>query len=281
MAEIVAASGSLVASPLALLVVVAAGTAYALGRERWNRLARRTMVGIVPLSLFLAGLVVVAIALASPLDPAADTSLSAHMVQHVLLLSVAGPLLAFGMPLPTLLYALPDRARRRGVVLARRLARAHDRNFVAWVGSSLLVEAFVLWSWHIPAAYEAAIRNPPLHAVEHASFLLVSTAAWWAVVTGRRRYRGGAAIASLLGSVAGSVLGVAMVLAPNPWYPIYTRSGTAAALSSQQIAGVVMWAFGGMAAAIAGAALFASWLANASGEATVRARAPRPVGELR
>jgi putative membrane protein len=280
-AGIAVADGSLVASPLALLIVVAAGTAYAFGRERWNRLARRTMVGVVPSALFAGGLLVVAIALASPLDPAADSSLSAHMVQHVLLLSVAGPLLAFGMPLPTLLYALPDRARRRGVVLARRLARAHDRRFVLWVGSTLVVEAIVMWAWHVPAAYEAAIRNPPLHAVEHASFLLVSTAAWWAVVTGRRRYRGGAAIASLIGSLPGTMLGVAMVLAPNPWYPIYTHSGTAAALSGQQIAGVVMWAFGGMAAAIAGAALFASWLASASGDAPVRAPAVLPVGELR
>jgi putative membrane protein len=278
-AEFVGASGPLLASPLALVVVVGVGTAYAFGRERWNRLARRTMVGVVTAALFFSGLLVVAIALASPLDRASDTSLSAHMVQHVLLLSVAGPLLAFGMPLPTLLYALPDGARRRGAALARRLARAHDRNFVSWVAGSLVAEAFVMWAWHVPAAYEAAIRNAPLHAAEHGSFLLVATVAWWAVVTGRRRYRGGAAIASLLGSVPGLVLGVAMVLAPNPWYPIYTRSGTAAALSSQQIAGVVMWAFGGMAAAVAGAALFASWLANASGDAPVRAALP--VGELR
>jgi putative membrane protein len=279
-AEILA-TGPFVASPPALVLTVAAGTAYAFGRERWNRLARRTMVGAVTAALFFIGLLVVAVALASPLDTASDTSLTAHMVQHVLLLSVAGPLLAFGMPLPTLLYALPDRARRRAVLLVRRLARAHDRNFITWVGASLLVEAFVMWAWHIPVAYQAAIRNPPLHAVEHASFLLVATAAWWAVVTGRRRYRGGAAIASLLGSVPGTVLGVAMVLAPNPWYPIYTHSGTAAALSGQQIAGVVMWGFGGMATAIAGAALFASWLANTSGDAPVRAPAWVPVGELR
>jgi cytochrome c oxidase assembly factor CtaG len=277
--EILAAA--VVASPPALLAVVAAGTAYAFGRERWHRTARRTMVGPVTAALFFGGLLVVAIALASPLDSASDTSLSAHMVQHVLLLSAAGPLLAFGMPLPTLLYALPDRARRRGVLLARRLARAHDRNFVAWVSAALLVEALVMWAWHIPVAYDAAIRNPPLHAIEHASFLLVSTAAWWAVVTGRRRYRGGAAIASLLGSLPGTVLGVAMVLAPNPWYPVYLRSGTAAALSSQQIAGVVMWAFGGMAAAIAGAALFASWLAHMPAEVAVQGSASRPLGALR
>jgi putative membrane protein len=199
-AEILA-TGPFVACPPALVLTVAAGTAYAFGRERWNRLARRTMVGAVTAALFFIGLLVVAVALASPLDTASDTSLTAHMVQHVLLLSVAGPLLAFGMPLPTLLYALPDRARRRAVLLVRRLARAHDRNFITWVGASLLVEAFVMWAWHIPVAYQAAIRNPPLHAVEHASFLLVATAAWWAVVTGRRRYRGGAAIASLIGSL--------------------------------------------------------------------------------
>jgi cytochrome c oxidase assembly factor CtaG len=57
-----------------------------------------------------------------------------------------------------------------------------------------------------------------------------------------------------------------MVLAPRPWYPSYVTHGTAAALADQQLAGVIMWAFGGMAAVIAGAVLFATWLARESPE---------------
>lgn len=268
-AERLLATGA-IASPAAVLVVVSFGIAYAMGRDRWGRCTGHEMVGVAASASFFGGLAVVAIALASPLDVAADTSLSAHMVQHVLLLSVAGPLLALGMPLPTLLWALPTGARRRATVVARRIIHVHDRRFVTWVATVLLAEALVMWCWHVPYAYQAAIRDPALHACEHASFLVVSTVTWWSVATGRRSRRGAAAIAALLGSVPGSVLGLAMVLAPHPWYPIYVTGTAASALADQQVAGVIMWAFGGMAAVIAGAALFASWLAKDDSELSLR-----------
>ncbi len=228
------------------------------------------MVNLATAALFFAGLATVAVALASSLDTAADSSLSAHMIQHVLLLSVAGPLLAFGMPLPTLLWALPAIPRRRCAALVRRLQRAHDRRFAMWLGSALLAEALIMWGWHAPVLYQAALRNSGVHAAEHASFLLVSTAAWWSVTSVRRSLRGAAAIAALLGSLPGMALGVAMVLAPRPWYPVYVTGNVADALANQQLAGVIMWAFGGMAAVIAGVALFASWLASDAPDATVR-----------
>jgi putative membrane protein len=263
-------TGPIVASPAALLVVMTVGIAYAIGRDRWSRRTGHPMVGTAAAASFLSGLAAVGVALASPLDRAADTSLSAHMIQHVLLLSVAGPLLALGTPIPTLLWALPERLRRRALVAARRLVHVHDRRFVAWVTTALLGEALVMWVWHVPGAYEGALRNPALHGCEHASFLFVATAAWWSVATGRRSRRGAAAIAALLGSVPGSVLGLAMVLAPHPWYPSYVHRSVAAALADQQFAGVIMWALGGMAAVIAGAALFATWLASNSPDITAR-----------
>lgn len=270
MAEPILAAGAIIESPTAVLVVMSVGIAYAMGRDRWSRRTGHQMVGTAAAVSFFAGLATVAVALASPLDLAANTSLSAHMVQHVLLLSVAGPLLALGMPLPTLLWALPTRPRRRATAVSRRLVHVHDRRFVTWVATALIAETLVMWCWHIPFAYQAAIRDPALHACEHASFLLVSTVAWWSVATGRRSRRGAAAIAALIGSVPGSVLGLAMVLAPRPWYPIYVTRGVASALADQQLAGVIMWAFGGMAAVIAGAALFASWLASDAPEMTIR-----------
>jgi putative membrane protein len=253
------AAGTVFASPGALLVVVAAGTAYALGRERWHRAAGRGIVSTATATAFFAGLVTVGVALASPLDRAADTSLPAHMVQHVLLLAVAGPLLAFGLPIPTLFWSLPDRHRRRVLGWTRRIVRAHDRRFALWVTVALAAEAVVMWSWHLPVAYDAAVRIPAVHALEHASFLLVSVTAWWSVTSIRRSLRGAAAIAALFGSLPGMALGVAMVLAPHAWYPVYAGPG---ALADQQLAGVIMWGFGGMAAVIEGVVLFASWLAD-------------------
>jgi putative membrane protein len=264
------AAGAIIASPAAILVILTVGIAYAMGRDRWSRSTGHQMVGPVTAAGFFIGLATVGVALGSPLDVAADTSLSAHMVQHVLLLSVAGPLLALGMPIPTLLWALPAPLRRRTIARAKRLLHVHDHRFVSWVTVVLVAEAIVMWSWHLPVAYQAAIGNPALHTCEHASFLFVATVAWWSVATGRRSRRGAAAIAGLMGSVPGSVLGLAMVLAPHPWYPVYVHRSVDAALADQQLAGVIMWAFGGMAAVIAGAALFATWLASNSPDITAR-----------
>ena len=110
-----------VASPAALLFAVATGVAYAMGRERWSRRTGRAMVSGLAAASFFAGLATVAVALASPLDGAAETSLTAHMVQHVLLLAVAAPLLALGAPVPTLLWALPAQARRRALAFTNQI----------------------------------------------------------------------------------------------------------------------------------------------------------------
>ncbi|MGH9127185.1 MAG: cytochrome c oxidase assembly protein [Acidimicrobiales bacterium] len=254
----------LVDDPVALAAVVATGLAHWGGAAEWRRHTGRAMMRPAEAWSFVAGLAVTAAAVASPIDALADRTLSAHMVQHVLLLSVAGPLLALGAPFPALLWALPPSWRPRALSVRRRLQSHHDRHFPSWVISLLALQAAVMWAWHIPVAYQAAVHNSAIHAAEHLSFLLVSTAAWWSVVTGRRSRRGAAAVAALMGSVPGIVLGSAMVLAPNPWYPLYVHGGNlGAALVDQQVAGVIMWAFGGMATVVVGAGLFKSWLSRA------------------
>lgn len=265
-AEVVAPLGALVADPGSAAALALAGTAYLAGLHRWRRASGHRVVRPAAVCSFVAGLLTAAVAMASPLDTLEATSLSAHMVQHVVLLSIAGPLLALGTPIPTLLWALPPAARSRALTAGRRMARQHDRHLPAWVVGSLAVEAAVMWAWHVPDAYEAAVRNGAVHAAEHTCFLLSSTVAWWSIANGRRSRRGAAAIAALIGSLPGMALGSAMVLAPNPWYPIYVTTSRAAALSDQEVAGVIMWAFGGMAAVIVGAGLFASWL-RAAGSA--------------
>ena len=254
---------TLITDPVALASIAAVGWAYYAGAARWRRATGRPMVTPWESWSFAARLAAVAVAVASPLDAVADRSLTAHMTQHVLLLAVAGPLLALGSPLPTLAWALPPSRRRQTLPVSRRLHAHLDRHFPTWVIGLLAVQALVMWAWHLPDAYQAAVRIDALHALEHVSFLVTATASWWAVVAGRRSRRGAAAVAALLGSVPGILLGTAMVLAPNPWYPLYVHGSRAAALVDQQVAGVIMWAFGGMATVVAGAGLFASWLRRA------------------
>jgi cytochrome c oxidase assembly factor CtaG len=234
--------------PAPLVLIALVGFAYRTGTRHGARVTRRQEL------FFYAGLVVTAVAVASPLDTAADRSLTAHMSQHVLLLSASGPLLALGAPLPTLLWALVPDARRTTMRWSRALTRSHDRWQAAWVGGGLLVEAGVVFAWHFPVLYQAAIHHAVVHDLEHLMFVVVSTASWWTVVTGRRSRRGAAAVAALLGSLSGIILGSALVIAPHTLYSSYPS------LNDQRMAGVVMWAFGGLLDDLVGAALFASWL---------------------
>lgn len=185
---------------------------------------------------FALGLAVAGAALVPPFDGAAARSLTAHMVQHVLLLAVAAPLLGAGLP-----------------QLGRR------RRWVRWAVATLTAQAAVMWAWHAPALYEAALRHEPVHALEHLSLLGTATAFWWALDV--RRPAGGAVAFVFTAALPGSALGAAMTLAGSAWYASYPS------LSDQQLAGVVMWAFAGLAYVVAGAIVFAAWLARAEREA--------------
>ena len=186
---------------------------------------------------FLLGIAVTGIALVPPLDRAASDSLTAHMVQHVLLLAVAAPLLGAGLP---------------------HLARRH--RWVWWAVATLVVQAGVMWAWHAPSPYDEALIHEPVHAFEHLSLLASATAFWW--VLDVRRPAGGVVAFVFVAALPGSALGAAMTLATSTWYPRYPS------LSDQQLAGVVMWAFAGLAYVVAGAAVFAVWLAQAERAAT-------------
>jgi cytochrome c oxidase assembly factor CtaG len=179
---------------------------------------------------FLAGVAAVAAALVSPLHGVAERSLAGHMMQHVLLVSVAAPLLAAGRPLD--------------LVLRRRTPSWQ------WLAAAAVVQVVALLGWHAPVLFDAAVEHPLLHEVEHATLLLSAFALWDALV----RQRGGAVVALFVASLPPMAYGVALSLARTPWYGPYPS------LPSQQLAGVVMWAYGGLAAVAGGVALGVEWL---------------------
>jgi putative membrane protein len=255
-----------VPDPVALLVVTVPGAAYLVGLHRvWAGAGPARVVHPRQAAAYLVGLAVVALALASPLDGAAAGSLTAHMVQHVLLVGVAAPLLAAGAPLPTLLWALPATWRRRVTPRWRRVAtHTAGRRWASWTAAALVVHVVVLWVWHVPALYQATAADRAVHALEHVTFLASAVAFWWTVGWARRRSASGAGLLALFAAtLSGTGLGALMTLAGQPWYPTYVDAGKSAALEDQQVAGVVMWGFGGVAAVVAAVALFASWLAAA------------------
>jgi cytochrome c oxidase assembly factor CtaG len=248
------------------LLLVAVACAYGVGLHRLRcDTGPEVLVRRGEVWSFAAGMAAAAVALSQPVDGAVDHSLTVHMVQHVVLLSVAAPLLAVGAPLPTLLWALPAGRRGPGLRLwGRAVAAQRGARWFACVAAAVVLQSVVMWGWHAPALFGAALRHPALHALEHASFLATSVAMWW-VLTARRSRRGAAALAVFVASFPGTALGAALLLAPRPWYPEYVQTTTAAALGDQQTAGVVMWAFVGLVYVVAAAVLFATWMADGHG----------------
>lgn len=170
------------------------------------------------------------------------------MAQHVTLLVVAAPLLAAG---------------RRPAGSARPLG--------AWFGLAALVAHLgAMASWHLPVAFDAAERHDLLHGVEHVTLLATAAAFWWWTGVGSRPAPRPAVFGLFVASLGCTALGAAMALAPAAWYAGH-RS-----LSDQQVAGVVMWAFGGLVYIAAGAA--AAVLALSGDDQP--ASSARPVGPL-
>lgn len=193
---------------------------------------------------FFAGLALVAIALLSGLDPLGERSLvSAHMAQHLLLADLSGPLLLLGVRSPVLYFLWP----RRVLVAAarsRRLRRAW--NVLVRPPVALSTWLVVLYAWHIPAAYQAALANPALHAIEHALFAFTGMLAWWPLLDPTRHRTQGRiwkAAYVLVARTVGGALGVALVVWPTQLYPRYgdaARHFGMSPLRDQQWAGAMM-----------------------------------------
>ncbi|HJP66519.1 MAG TPA: cytochrome c oxidase assembly protein [Actinomycetota bacterium] len=240
------------------LVLAAGAGIYGLGLRRvWRTAGPGRLVSGAQARLFAGGWFVTALALLPPLDTAAGHSLTAHMVQHVLLLAVAAPLLAAGAPLPTALWALPVSSRESALAGWRRLVRSRHRHWGTWAVAALVAQSLAMWGWHAPPLYEAALREPALHALEHASYLVTAAAFWWSVGLGAGRPRGASVLLVFAAALPGSALGAAMTLAGAPWYAAYPS------LADQQQAGVVMWAFSGLAYVLVAAVVFGAWLSGA------------------
>lgn len=246
-----------------------AGTAYAVGMARiWESAGRGRLVRRSHVRNFVTAQAVLVVALVSPLATSAHASLTAHMVQHVLLLVVVAPLLAAGAPLPTMLWALPAAWREHGLGLWRVATRSHGRRWGAWVGAALVAQSVVMLTWHAPVLYEGALTHDLLHVLEHASYVVTATVFWWAVGVGSGRRHGAAVPVLFVAALPGSLLGAGLTLAGSPWYAGYPS------LPNQQLAGVVMWGFAGLAYVLAGACLFGLWLAGLERDTPARPLQP-------
>jgi putative membrane protein len=265
--------------PLVIGALLLLGTAYSLGTRRlWQRGGRYSGVGPRHLICMTAGWLSIVISLLSPLDGRSDVSFAAHMTQHEILMIVAAPLLVLGRPLVVLLWALPPDGRRRVGQAASHTAFARAWSALSGPIVALLLHGLVVWLWHVPALFDAALAHEPVHAVQHLSFFLTAALFWWAIVHGRygRLGYGLAVLFVFATALHQSVIGALLTLARVAWYPLAAERARGAGLDpiqDQQLAGLLMWVPSGVLFAILGLALFSAWLGDIENRARRRIEA--------
>ena len=135
------------------------------------------------LACFTGGMFALWIAVGSPLTAFDDNLLSIHMVQHILLMAVAPPLILLGAPALPLLHGLPQSFVRSGLgpllrwAPLQRLGRVVTNPVFCWLAATI-----TLIAWHSPRMFEFALGSDLWHEVEHACFFATSTLFWWPVV---------------------------------------------------------------------------------------------------
>jgi putative membrane protein len=216
---------------------------------------------------FSGALVALGLALLSPLDALSGSLASAHMVQHLLLLLVAAPLLALSAPSSAILRGSPLVVRRASGRWRRRLGLTHGNLGVLRHPAAVwLLSVGVVWFWHAAAPYDATLDNQLLHVLEHASFLVTAVLFWQVVVgvRGAARVSGGLGVLLVFAMAMQSVfLSVLLTFARTPWYSGYaatTAPWGLDPLTDQRLAGVIMWIPAGVIYLVVALALLVTWI---------------------
>ena len=230
--------------PIALIAVAYAARARTLARRDQPAPGWR-------IALFSLGIVLLVLAVASPLAEVAEEELFAfHMAQHLLLGDLAPLCLLAGLTGPLLrpILALP------GIMRARVLANP----FVA-----LPIWAANLVLWHVPFFYEAAIESSAVHAVEHVSFFAAGIVLWLPVLEtlpAPEWFGTGAKLGFIVGvRLVATVIGNVFVWGGAPFYDVYEAGDEYLGLSpsgDQSLAGSLMMLEGSIVTVVAIAWLF-------------------------
>jgi putative membrane protein len=235
-------------APTVLVGLALAAWLYLRGvRALWRRAGHGRAVQPWRVWAYVAGLAALFLALVSPVDAVGEALFSVHMVQHLLLIMVAAPLLVLGDPVTVTLWALPIRWRRRVGLGWRRASwlrtpwRVLSFAPIAWT-----LHVFTLWVWHVPSLFELALDNEWVHELEHATFFLTALLFWWLLFAPHGRRLGiGAKVAFLFAAMLqGTILGAVITFARHPWYWSYfgtTKAWGLTPLEDQQLAGLIMW----------------------------------------
>ena len=215
-----------------------------------------------------AAISAIAVALLSPLDAASASLASAHMLQHIVLILIAAPLVALGALGGAIVRGAPAGVRwtlgrwRRPLRSIRTASRMLGTPVAAW-----LAHVGALWFWHASVPYDAAVRNDAVHAVEHLTLTVTAIVFWRSVLPPVGTFRARNDMVGILlvfGMGLQSVfLSALLTFATTPWYGAYAETVEAwglTRLEDQQIAGAIMWVPAGFIYVGAGLALVVAWI---------------------
>jgi putative membrane protein len=235
--------------PLILSGIALTGWLYFNGvRRLWRQAGIGRGVQRWQVASFIGGLFALVLAVISPIDAMGEVLFSAHMLQHLLLILVAAPLLVLGAPPAAVAWAIPERWRvdlgrwwRRQSIL-RKAWQCLNKPLLVWV-----LHALALLAWHLPDLYQAALLHGFIHFLEHASFLLTALLFWMVLVRSGNRdqlsYGAGMLYVFSMAMFSG-VLGALITFSRQAWYPLHSDLDLIwgfTPLEDQQLAGVLMW----------------------------------------
>jgi cytochrome c oxidase assembly factor CtaG len=253
--------------PWVTVPLLLAGVLYLRGWGKLQRgLPRRFTVW--RLIAFQTGLLTLFLALASPLHELSELLLQFHMIQHLLLMMVAPPLLLLGAPILPLLRGLPRPVLRHGVgPLFASTALQRLGHFLTHPVVCLAAFTVSNVAWHLPVLYELALGSEFWHYVQHLCFLGTGLLFWWPVIQpwpSRLRWPRWAMIPYLLfADVQNTALSAFLIFSERVLYPTYTaapRLWEISPLDDQAAAGAIMWVPGSMIFLIPIAVLAIRWL---------------------
>jgi putative copper resistance protein D len=250
--------------PVITLGLVGAAVAWTVAVRRVNAAHPSSPVPRARSIAFAFGLTAIAFALMSGIEQYDTALFSVHMVQHVLLILVAAPLMALAAPVTLLLRVSRPEARRRWILpaLHSRLLKTISHPVVAWV-----VFAAVMWGSHFSPLFNLALENPSIHDLEHVLFLAAALLFWWPAVgldpAPWRMPHAARGFYVFLQMPQNTLLAVVILYAAGPLYPHYAtlnRPWGPTPLADQQLAGGIMWIAGDLLFIAAIGAIIAAWM---------------------
>jgi putative membrane protein len=198
---------------------------------------------------FLLGLLLIWAAVASPIATLDHELLTVHMLQHLLLMTLAPPLIWLGAPFIMLLHSLPRQFAHTLIgplfysPTVRTAGKALTQPALGW-----LAAAAALVGWHIPAVFTLGLQSEAWHIFEHACFLATGLLFWWPVVqpwpSVSRRPDLSMILYLFLATLPCDILSGFLVFCDRAVYPVYFASSRPfgiSALDDQQCAGALMW----------------------------------------